>query len=184
MNLRSAIGYALLILAAIGSYFVVYEPEPDSPPAVDNALISGGYYMLGAEVRGFGVDGNYLYALNAREIAEDREGSIVRLGDVELLYRDDVDIPWRLSATSGELASDGSRLELIGDVVARNLAGDVPTSLTTTSLTVNPQRYELSTDARVTLRVGERSISATGMLAFLNEDRIEFRSNVSGKFLP
>ena len=184
MTLRALLGYALLTVAAIASYLATTGSGDDAPPTIDGALVTGGYYMLDAVVRGFGTDGRFLYALNAREVVEDRDAAIVRLDDVELVYRDDVDVPWRLTATHGELTIDGSQLVLSGEVEASNVAGDVPTSLRTSTLTVDPQRYLLSTEARVTLRVGERSISATGMLAFLNEDRIEFRSNVSGKFLP
>jgi lipopolysaccharide export system protein LptC len=40
------------------------------------------------------------------------------------------------------------------------------------------------TDERVQIRIGERSLTATGMLASLKENQLELRSNVSGKFLP
>ncbi|MEM8984426.1 MAG: LPS export ABC transporter periplasmic protein LptC [Pseudomonadota bacterium] len=184
MTPRSFVLYAVLLVAAIASYLIATDSDDGGDIRVDNDLVNSGYYMLDAEIRGFGTDGNYLYRLQANEIAEDLDTGIVRLLGVDLKYRDDADVPWRLTAKTGELTPDGMRLELVGDVQASNVDGSVPTTLRTSSLTVDPQRYELSTDARVDLRVGERSISATGMLAFLNEDRIEFRSNVNGKFLP
>ena len=184
MSLRATLGYLILALAAIASYFAAGGPDTRAPETIETTFDHDGYYMLDAVIRGFGTDGRSLYALKAAEIAEDQEAELVRLTGVELIYRDDVDVPWRLNANAGELAIDGSRLTLTGDVAARNESGNVATTLTTSTLTVDPERYEIRTDARVTLKVGERSISATGMLAFLNEDRIEFRSNVSGKFLP
>ncbi|MEM1262301.1 MAG: LPS export ABC transporter periplasmic protein LptC [Pseudomonadota bacterium] len=184
MTLRNFLLYAVLLAAAIGSYLIATDTDDDNDIRVDRHLASTGYYMLDAEIRGFGTDGNFLYRLQANEIAEDMDTGVVRLLGVNLQYRDGADVPWRLTATAGELTPDGMRLELTGDVEATNESGSVPTTLKTSALTVDPQRYELSTEARVNLRVGERSISATGMLAFLNEDRIEFRSNVNGKFLP
>ena len=40
------------------------------------------------------------------------------------------------------------------------------------------------TTARVQIRIGARSLTATGMLALLKENRLELKSNVSGKFVP
>jgi len=58
------------------------------------------------------------------------------------------------------------------------------TELTTPYLEFDPRAKTASTEERVTIRIGEQSLSATGMLAFLQEDRVELKSNVSGKFMP
>jgi lipopolysaccharide export system protein LptC len=36
----------------------------------------------------------------------------------------------------------------------------------------------------VQIRIGARSLTATGMLASLNEDKVELKSNVRGKIAP
>jgi len=36
----------------------------------------------------------------------------------------------------------------------------------------------------VQIRIGARSLTATGMLASLQENRLELKSNVNGKFVP
>ncbi len=184
MSIRTGVLFVILVVAAAGSWLLGGTPARPAIDSRESGQIRSGYYMLDANVRGYDQDGSYLYELNAREIAEDRDASVVHLDDVELVYRDAAKVPWTLTATEGVLSNDGSRLVLSGNVLASNVDGATPASLRTTLLTVDPQRYELSTTARVTLTVGERSISATGMLAFLNEDRIEFQSNVNGKFLP
>ena len=51
-------------------------------------------------------------------------------------------------------------------------------------LELDPERFVAETDQRVQLRIGARSLTATGMLASLHDDRIELKSNVSGKFGP
>jgi len=45
-------------------------------------------------------------------------------------------------------------------------------------------RYVAETDARVQIRIGARSLTATGMRAALQENRLALLSNVSGKFSP
>ena len=44
--------------------------------------------------------------------------------------------------------------------------------------------YKAETDHRVQVRVGARSLTATGMLASLKDDRVELKSNVRGKIAP
>jgi LPS export ABC transporter protein LptC len=61
-------------------------------------------------------------------------------------------------------------------------AGD--TEIRTQYLELDPQRYVAETDERVQIRIGTRSLTATGMLASLNDNRVELKSNVSGKFVP
>ena len=51
-------------------------------------------------------------------------------------------------------------------------------------LEFDPDNFRAETDSRVQIRIGSRSLTATGMLALLQEDRLELKSNVSGKFVP
>jgi len=49
---------------------------------------------------------------------------------------------------------------------------------------IYPGSYQAETDSRVQIRIGSRSLTATGMLALLQENRLKLKSNVSGKFVP
>ena len=51
-------------------------------------------------------------------------------------------------------------------------------------LEIDPNQYKAETDSRVQIRIGSRSLTATGMLALLRENRLQLKSNVSGKFVP
>ena len=51
-------------------------------------------------------------------------------------------------------------------------------------LELDPLRLIAETDERVQIRIGERSLTATGMLASLYDDKIELKSNVRGKVAP
>ena len=79
-----------------------------------------------------------------------------------------------------------------GDVAPEALIGDgVEVELpqlalfrVTQELEIDPEAYKAETNTRVQLRIGSRSLTGTGMLALLQENRLELKSNVSGKFIP
>ena len=58
------------------------------------------------------------------------------------------------------------------------------TEIRTQYLELDPERSIAETDERVQIRVGARSLTATGMLASLKEDKIELKSNIRGKIAP
>lgn len=184
MTLRTALLIALLTAAAILSYFLGGgdNARPSAPAATENNY--PGYYIVGATVRGIGSDGQYLYSLTANEAIQTASGDGIDLNEVKLNYTGDAAIPWTLNAAHGAISADGRTVRLSGGVTAVSTDDGVVTALETESLELEPERYTAKTDDRVTLRVGSQTLSATGVLAFLNEDRIEFHSNVSGKFLP
>ena len=63
----------------------------------------------------------------------------------------------------------------IGKTTSRNILA---------RLDIDPNTYKAETDERVQVRVGARSLTATDMLASLNDDKIELKSNVRGKIAP
>jgi lipopolysaccharide export system protein LptC len=58
------------------------------------------------------------------------------------------------------------------------------TEIRATLLDIDPDNYKAETDGRVQIRIGSRSLTATGMLALLQDNRLQLKSNVSGKFVP
>lgn len=173
-----------LIAGVIASYLLVRSNTASEDAEVTTTDQHDGYYMRAAVIRGIGADGRFLYALAADEITEDPDTGDAALRAVSLEYAASENIAWTLEAQSGRVSEDGTSVRLQGNVQARARIDGMDTTLTTPSLEFLPQSYALKSDERITLQIGERTISATGMLAFLNEDRIEFQSNVSGKFLP
>jgi len=75
---------------------------------------------------------------------------------------------------------------LRGHVRAVSTSGDEDgdTEIRTQYLEFDPEKYVAETDERVQIRIGVRSLTATGMLASLNDDRVELKSNVRGKIAP
>jgi LPS export ABC transporter protein LptC len=85
------------------------------------------------------------------------------------------------------MISDGhDLLRLSGHVVAFSDVGfsGQATEIRAPLLNIDPNGYKAETDSRVQVRIGSRSLTATGMLALLQENRLQLKSNVSGKFVP
>ncbi len=184
MSLRNTLILLGLVAAAVGSWLLSANRAPDSLEPVFETDERSGYYIKGARLRGIGPDGQYQYILEAGDALQDEASGLITVTDVALSYTESSAVPWTLHADSGVIDSSNNAVQFSGNVKARGEGANLATVLETDQLSFDPERQTIETDTRVTLRVGSRAISATGMLAFLEEDKIEFKSNVSGKFLP
>jgi LPS export ABC transporter protein LptC len=185
MSARNLLGFALLVLAAAGSWYLTGSlrvPEVQQP---QRSTESGGFYLKSARVFGTGPDGKPLYEIVA-EYAEQLPNDEIRFQNVRISYSPEATVPWTLNADAATIGRNQERLVLSGHVLAvspQGLSGEV-TEIRTSYLEFDPATYRAETDSRVQIRVGSRSLTATGMLALLQENRVQLKSNVSGKFFP
>ena len=145
----------------------------------------GGFYLRAARILGTGTDGQLLYEIEA-EFAEQQDNKDIELQNVRINYSTDANVPWTINADLAIITSDQDLLRLSGHVVAVSQEGFAgrETEIRTPLLDIDPNTYRAETDSRVQLRIGSRSLTGTGMLASLQENRLELKSNVSGKFVP
>ena len=124
----------------------------------------------------------WIEAAEAHQEARDR----IEFTDVRVRYSPDARIPWVVHADAATLREGSPRIALRGHVRAVGRSGDdgQDTEIRTQYLELDPYAYTAETEERVQIRIGSRSLTATGMLASLNENRLELKSNVSGKFVP
>ena len=185
MNPRNLLGYAVLVLAALGSWYLAGTLQtPEAEPATRNTH-SDSFYLRSARVLGTDAQGNLLYEIEA-EYAEQLPNEEIEFHNVRISYTPEASVPWTLNADTATIGKDRERLVLDGDVTAvssAGLSGEV-TEIRTTHLEFDPETYRAETDERVQIYVGSRSLTATGMLALLQENRLQLKSNVSGKFFP
>ena len=185
MSARGVVLFAILIAAAVGSWYVArVRGEPENV-ARDVDPVHRGFYLKSARILGTGPDGSLLYELRAQHAEEQLDGSI-EFTDVRLDYSPETDVPWTVKADSATILPVQQRVQLRGHVRATSSEGiaEGDTEIRTQYLELDPQRYVAETDERVQIRIGARSLTATGMLASLNDNRLELKSNVSGKFVP
>ena len=111
---------------------------------------------------------------------------MIEFENVRVVYSSESGVPWVLTADSALVSDDQELLTLQGHVVAVGSEGPgaQETEIRTPYLELRPQRYLAETNDRVQVRIGARSLTATGMLASLQENAFTLKSNVSGKFVP
>jgi len=185
VSVRTIIVYVLLVLAAAGSWYLAREHSDDTETQAGAAPIERGFYLRNARIFGTGENGELVYRIEA-ERAEQVQDERIDLSNVTLLYAPDGAVPWTVDADSASIRNDERRVLLRGHVRALNQGDEnaPDTEIRTDYLELDPDSYTAETDERVQIRIGERSLTATGMLASLDTNRLELKSNVSGKFFP
>jgi LPS export ABC transporter protein LptC len=182
---RNIVLLAFLTAAAIGSWYLSRKHAGATDDAPPRDYDRRGYYLKAARILGTGPDGDLLYEIQA-EHAEQQSDDRIQFSDVHIRYSPESDVPWTVDADTATLFPNQQRVLLEGHVRAISSEGfsGNPTEIRTQVLQLDPESYLAQTDERVQIRIGARSLTATGMLASLNENRLELKSNVSGKFLP
>jgi LPS export ABC transporter protein LptC len=182
---RGIIGFAALLLGAIGSWYMARNLVGTEVTETSGSPISSGYYLKSARILGTGGDGRLLYEIEA-DYAEQTDGEDIAFQNVRIRYSDGEAVPWVLNADEATITRDRNRVILKGHVRAVSSTGfdGKDTEIRTQYLEFEPDAYRAETESRVQIRIGPRSLTATGMLALLQDNRLELKSNVSGKFVP
>lgn len=185
MSVRSIVGIAALLAAAAGSYYLSQSLQQDEATPTTSASLQRGFYLRSARILGTGADGQLVYEVEA-DYAEQLDDDLIEMQSVSVVYSTQSGVPWNLSADTARISRNQERLTLAGNVVATTAEGPEgqATEIRTPHLELEPKLYRAETEDRVQIRIGTRSLSATGMLASLNDNRLTLKSNVSGKFVP
>lgn len=185
INLRSIITFVLLAGGAFASWYLARQHQSDETEETPFDPVQRGYYLKSARILGTGPDGGLLYEIRA-EHAEQREEDHIAFTDVLIDYSPQSEVPWKVNADTATIYRNEKRVLLRGHVTAVSSQGfsGSDTEIRTQYLELDPENYLAETDGRVQIRIGARSLTATGMLASLKENRLELKSNVSGKFVP
>lgn len=184
MNPRGIVLFVVLSAAALASWYLARQ-DSDDIDAASTESIQRGYYLKSARILGTGPDGGLLYEIQAA-YAEQLEDDRIAFDDVTVRYSPQSEVPWEVNADSATIYKDAQRVLLTGHVTAVSSEGfsGNDTEIRTQYLELDPDKYLAETDGRVQIRIGDRSLTATGMLASLKENQLELKSNVSGKFVP
>jgi lipopolysaccharide export system protein LptC len=185
MSLRRILGMLLLLGAAFGSWYLSQVLKQQPPPKAAAEVRHEGFYLRSARVLGTNDDGALLYRIEA-EYAEQHGPTDIEFQNVRILYAPAANVPWTLVADKASIGQDEQQVTLTGNVMAvsdEGFAGEV-TEIRTQYLEFTPETYVARTNDRVQIRIGSRSLTATGMLALLQENQLRLESNVSGKFVP
>lgn len=174
-----------LTAGALGSWYLARQGESVAAGDVPYEAVHRGYYLKSARILGTGENGDLLYEI-AADRAEQQTDKSIEFTDVRIRYSPESNVPWTVNADAATLREDNPRITLRGHVRAtsNHQTPNDETEIRTQYLELDPERFLAETDERVQIRIGARSLTATGMLASLNDDRIELKSNVRGKIAP
>ncbi len=183
--MRSVVTVVALSAAAIGSWYLARSFSDAEITRTISDTGTDGFYLRTARILGTDASGALLYEIEA-EYAEQQVNRDIEMQNVRIRYSAGAEVPWTINADLATISENQDLLRLSGHVTAfsrEGFAGRV-TEIRTPVLAIDPKTYTAETDARVQLRIGSRSLTGTGMLALLKENRLELKSNVSGKFIP
>ena len=174
-----------LTAGALGSWYLARQGESGATGEAPYEPTHRGYYLKSARILGTGENGDLLYEIYA-DRAEQQIDKSIEFTDVRIRYSPQSNVPWTVNADAATLSEGNPRITLRGHVRATSnrTMPDDETEIRTQYLELDPERFLAETNERVQIRIGARSLTATGMLASLNDDRIELKSNVRGKIAP
>ena len=185
MSARNIVVIALLVAGALASWYLARQEGVDEAGQNRFDPARRGYYLTSARILGTGPDGDLLYEIQA-ERAEQQDDDRIAFTDVLINYSPQSEVPWVVNADTATIRRDEQRVLLEGHVTAVSSEGfsGNDTEIRTQYLELDPENYIAETDRRVQIRIGARSLTATGMLASLKDNQLQLKSNVSGKFAP
>ena len=185
MNARRLSAILLLTITAAASWYLANSLTGSEIAETPGSIIRSGFYLRSARILGTDENGQPLYRIEA-EFAEQQGPSEMEFRNVRIEYSAAADVPWILNADAAWIGEDRRLVELSGNVTAvsnQGFSGQV-TEIRTPFLAFEPDTFRAETERRVQIRIGSRSLTATGMLALLQDNQLRLKSNVSGKFVP
>ena len=185
MDFQNWTRLTLLLVAAVASGMLLLRNTAESPTKPSAARLGIGYYMTDAELTVTGEDGQTRYRVLTENATQDPDAGSISLDKVFVEYDPLSAVPWELRADSGHIPPDRNTIELQGDVIAQTRDDeDVPITIRTDFLELNTDTYIARTTHKVAVDYSQNRVFATGMRAFLKEDRLQLLADVNGKFDP
>ncbi|MCQ4323771.1 LPS export ABC transporter periplasmic protein LptC [Stutzerimonas stutzeri] len=183
-KLRFAAVLALIaaLLVAIGYWNIRPESFMQQPATVSGEEPEIDFYAINSRTVQYQPDGKRHYEMTADKVEHLRASEVSLLTRPDLLAYRGTELPWHARSERGEVSADGSEVELIDQVrIERTDAKGRPTILTTSRLTVLPEKDYAETSQAVRIEAANGVTTATGMKAYLDDGRMHLLSNVRGQ---
>jgi len=195
MELQHPGRFAVLVVAALASTWLVLRDQSTGDEASAGPRLGLGYYVRDAQLTGSGPDGGILYRVSAASAEQLLADGTITMQDVAVDYEPAAQVPWKLRADRGQIPPDRNIIELAGNVTAttapnpatagaRSRSSAAPLLIRTDYLELDPEAYIARTERTVTVERDRDTFRARGMRVYLKQDRLQFSSEVRGRFLP
>ena len=169
-----------VVVAALGYWNLAPDSARQAQRASDNNVVD--FYAVGARTVQFQDDGKLHYRMTADKLEHIKSTDITLIDAPKLeLYRG-TELPWEVTSQRAEVSPGGGEVELIDDVrIARTDAKNRPTIITSSRMTVIPDKEYAQTEQAVRIVAANGVTTAQGMKAYLNDGRMLLQSNVRGQ---
>lgn len=191
MNTRGLIVILALVSLALFSWYLRDRERAPAAAPQTVSRVDSGYYLLNARITASNEAGESAYRIVAGEATQAALDAPIEMRAVRVTYGENEASQWLISADQATLEQTNTLLTLAGSVEATwsrrandENGDDATLTLRTESLAFDADRNVVETDALVRFDVGMGRLTATGMRASLQNDVVEFRSNVRGQFTP
>lgn len=182
-RLRVPLFFTIVAALLIAAGYWNIRPQTFMQPApIAGEQSDVDFYVERSRTVQFQPDGARHYVLTAERLEHLRstDTSLLTLPDLNL-YRGS-DIPWHVRSERGEVSPGGTEVELIDQVrIARTDARGRPTIVTTSRMTVFPDKDYAQTRQAVRIEAANGVTTAIGMNAYLDEGRMDLLSTVRGQ---
>lgn len=170
----------VVLVGALGYWNIAPENTRPTQQADSDDTID--FYAIGAQTVQFQDDGKVHYRMTADKLEHIKSTDITQVQNPRLdLYRG-TDLPWKVTSQRAEVSPGGKEVELIDDVrIARTDAKNRPTIITSSRMTVIPDKQYAQTEQAVRIVAANGVTTAQGMKAYLNDGRMLLLSNVRGQ---
>lgn len=170
-----------VVVAALGYWNLAPDSARLSQQASDDNVVD--FYAVGARTVQFQDDGKLHYRMTADKLEHIKSTDITLVDTPKLkLYRG-TELPWEVTSQRAEVSPGGVEVELIDDVrIARTDAKNRPTIITSSRMTVIPDKEYAQTEQAVRIDGAGGTTTGKGMKAYLKESRIHLLSNVRGQY--
>ncbi|HEX6993200.1 MAG TPA: LPS export ABC transporter periplasmic protein LptC [Gammaproteobacteria bacterium] len=179
---------ALCVLAgtAAATWYWSRPPEDTTAAIGPAAEEPPSYYLKDATLLETNEDGQVLYQIRAKFVEERPDDGALVADDVLLEWRESEAVPWLVKAGRAVLSVERRLVELERGVeLVREPRDDGDVAVVRTErLVVEPDRHVARADGDVRLDVGASTLTAVGLEAFLQEDRLELEKDVRGAIRP
>ena len=146
--------------------------------------IENKFYLNSAKIINTDSSGVYLFTLQADYIEQESKES-TEFYNVKISYAPESKISWSITSDKAIKLSKNDFLILKGNVIARNrLTHNSETIIYSELIELNPEKYIVKTTERVTISLGDNNLTAIGMQATLDKDKLTLQSKINGTFLP
>ncbi|MBO0491933.1 LPS export ABC transporter periplasmic protein LptC [Pseudomonas sp. Marseille-Q1929] len=175
-------GVIAALFLAVGYWNISPERFLDQPVAqVDQGAID--YYATNAYSIQYLPDGKVQYEITSDKVEHLKTSEVTLLTNPDMNIYRGTEFPWHVTSKRGEVNPDGTEVELIDSVrVARTDDKNRDTVITSSRMTVFPQKQYAQTEQDVRIDGAGGVSTGKGMKAYLKESRIHLLSNVRGQY--